>query len=97
MLLEEAAETYYSTLMGGRFTEDRQLDLVIPPASIIGSMDYLEVLDIVINWDEDSFGNQLYMAMNCHLFNNQDWVRDVFNRPLSRNTATVRAILDILY
>ncbi|KAF8566274.1 hypothetical protein P879_07576 [Paragonimus westermani] len=97
MFLEEAAETYYSTLMGGRFTQDRQLDLVVPPASIIGSLDYLEVLDIVINWDEDWFGNQLYMAMNCHLFNNQGWVRDVFNRPLSRNTVTVRAILDILY
>ncbi|KAF6770896.1 hypothetical protein AHF37_10894, partial [Paragonimus kellicotti] len=97
MFLEEAAETYYSTLMGGRFIEDRQLDLEVPPASIIGSLAYLEVLDIVINWNEDWFGNQLYMAMNCHLFNNQNWVRDVFNRPLSRNTATVRAILDILY
>ncbi|KER24203.1 hypothetical protein T265_08092 [Opisthorchis viverrini] len=96
-LPEEATEVYYSTLMSGRFPEDKYLDPEVPPASILTSEAYLEVLEIVLSKPEEEFGNRLYMAMNCHLFNNMEWVRDVFNRALSRNTATVRAILDIIY
>ncbi|GAA36087.2 adenosine monophosphate-protein transferase FICD [Clonorchis sinensis] len=73
LLPEEATEVYYSTLMSGRFPEDKYLDPEVPPASILTTEAYLEVLEIVLSKPEEEFGNKLYMTMNCHLFNNMEW------------------------
>ncbi|VDP92708.1 unnamed protein product [Echinostoma caproni] len=96
-MIEEASAAYYSTLMGGRFPEDRNLDLEVPPASILKMPIYLDIMDMVLQASPDDIGSLLYMRMNCHLFNDLAWVQTIYNRPLSRNTATVRAILDIIY
>ncbi|CAH8511640.1 unnamed protein product [Schistosoma bovis] len=95
--IEEATEVYYDTLMSGRFIEDRNLDIVIPPNSILKSKDYLNMLDLVIHTSGKNLGNPVVMRINCELMNNLKWVKEVYNRELSRNTKTFRAILDIIY
>ncbi|CAI2727139.1 unnamed protein product [Schistosoma spindalis] len=95
--IEEATEVYYDTLMSGRFIEDRNLDIVIPPNSILKSKDYLNMLDLVIHTSGKNLGNPVVMRINCELMNNLKWVKEVYNRALSRNTKTFRAILDIIY
>ncbi|THD20753.1 Neurogenic locus notch protein [Fasciola hepatica] len=96
-MIEEASSAYYSTLMAGRFPEDRNLGLEVPPASILKEPLYLNVMDMVLKAQPNNFGNLLFMRMNCRLFNDLNWVRNIYNRALSRNTATVRAILDTIY
>lgn len=96
-MIEEASSSYYSTLMSGRFPVDRDLDLEVPPASILKEPLYLSLMNMVLNTPENGFGNLLYMRMNCRLFNDLTWVKTMYNRVLSRNTATVRAILDTIY
>ncbi|TNN15551.1 Neurogenic locus notch protein isoform 2 [Schistosoma japonicum] len=81
--IEEATKIYYDTLMSGRLTEDRNLDIVIPPN--------------IISTSEKNLGNSIVMQISCELMNNLKWVKEVYNRVLSRNTETFRAILDIIY
>ncbi|XP_018647389.1 hypothetical protein Smp_145730 [Schistosoma mansoni] len=95
--IEEATKVYYDTLMSGRFIEDKDLDIVIPPNSILKSKDYLNMLNLVIHTSTKNFGNPVVMRINCELMNNLKWVKEVYNRALSRNTKIFRAILDIIY
>ncbi|CAL8095498.1 unnamed protein product [Calicophoron daubneyi] len=93
--IPEAAQIYYSTLMSGRFPEDKQLDTCIPPASILKLPIYQELFDMVIN--SNHHASLMLMKIGCHLFNNQEWVKTYYNQALGRNTDTFRAILDIIY
>ncbi|VDQ00738.1 unnamed protein product, partial [Trichobilharzia regenti] len=95
--IEESAKIYYDTLMSGRFIEDRNLETTVPPSSILKSSTYLQLLDFVIQAEYNKLGNIIVMTMSCELTNNLNWVKEVFNRPLSRNTETFRAILDTIY
>uniref|UniRef100_A0A5K4FFC3 Cadherin EGF LAG seven-pass G-type receptor 1 n=1 Tax=Schistosoma mansoni TaxID=6183 RepID=A0A5K4FFC3_SCHMA len=95
--IEEATKVYYDTLMSGRFIEDKNLDIVIPPNSILKSKDYLNMLNLVIHTSTKNLGNPVVMRINCELMNNLKWVKEVYNRALSRNTKIFRAILDIIY
>ncbi|CAH8842073.1 unnamed protein product [Trichobilharzia szidati] len=95
--IEESAKIYYDTLMSGRFIEDRNLEMTVPPSSILKSSTYLQLLDFVIQAEYNKLGNIIVMTMSCELMNNLNWVKEVFNRPLSRNTETFRAILDTIY
>ncbi|CAH8497727.1 unnamed protein product [Heterobilharzia americana] len=95
--IEESSKIYYDTLMSGRFIEDRNLDFTVPPNSILKSQTYLDLLDLVMYANTEQLGNLIVMRISCELMNNLTWIKEIFNRPLSRNTETLRAILDIIY
>lgn len=95
--IEDAARTYYLARAGGRAKVDRKLGLHVPPISIITNARYLKMIEEVIEEPTGNLGSQLMMRINCDLFNNLEWVKNDYNRVLSRDTNGVRAILDLIY
>ncbi|VDD79483.1 unnamed protein product [Mesocestoides corti] len=95
--LEDAAKAYYMSKLAGRAVVDRELADHVPPASILSNERYMKMLLEVVKVPQDAIGSQLMMRLNCELFNDLDWVRDVYDTDLSRNTNGVRGILDVIY
>uniref|UniRef100_A0A183TSA3 RNA-directed RNA polymerase n=1 Tax=Schistocephalus solidus TaxID=70667 RepID=A0A183TSA3_SCHSO len=95
--LEEASRQYYMARTAGRDFQDRMLEEHVPPSSILTHDKYKNLFTMVLEEPEEGLGSQIMMRMNCELFNDLEWAQDDFENTLSRSTAGVRGILDIIY